>query len=112
MFFWFQGPLMPKSIEETFPRYSLEERAFVKLLQQWLPEKPAAPAEFCHCFECALEEARVEPTKFPDPNYLAARMRIRMNEIATGLFDQTFGDAVESYMKQTCNAQIKEEDQG
>lgn len=92
---------MPKSVDETFARYTPEERAFVKLLQQWLLEKPATPSEFCHWFECALEEVRMEPKTFSDPNHLIPRMRIRISEIATGLFDETFGDAVECHTKQT-----------
>lgn len=110
MFFWFQGPLQPKSVDETFARYTHEERAFVKLLQQWLLEKPTTPREFCRWFECALEEVRVEPTKFPDPNHLTSRMCARKSEIAARLYSVAFGDAVESYLKQTRDAQVKEGD--
>lgn len=101
---WFQGPLIPKSVDETFAHYTPEERAFIKLLKEWLPEEKLTPNEFCDGLEKACEEVRVEPIKFPDPDYLVERIRGRISEIATGLFDQTLGDEVENYLRQSHDA--------
>jgi hypothetical protein len=105
---WFQGPLIPKSVNIIFDDYKAEEQAFIELLLEWLPVEPTTPSAYCHFFERISEEVRAEPTKFIDPNHLIPTMRARKIEIAARLYSVAFGDAVESYLQQTRNAQIKE----
>ena len=81
----------PQNFFVGYPNLTFE---FFKILLARMPDT-TIPIDFVMRFEESLEDVRVDPKRFGHVGVFIWTMRLNAVEIATILFDQAFGEAVQ-----------------
>ena len=81
----------PQNFFEGYPNLTFE---FFKILLERMPDT-TMPIDFFMRFEESLEDVKAEPKRFGHVGIFISTMRLNADKIATILFNQAFGEAVQ-----------------